>query len=120
MNFPKTLSYDDYMSLTSSMFESNNLVELTVKWGLKINSSNYISSRLSLRQQSEITITSIEVRFPVFNIWDTVMIVDTGEIVKIIWYDPYNMRREFDYSDLCIMSSWLVKIPSDLLYKLQD
>jgi len=43
---------------------------------------------LSLRQQSEITITSIEVRHPSFSIGDTVMIVDTGEIGEVEKINP--------------------------------
>lgn len=71
---------------------------------------------------SDITITSIKVSMPEFSIWDTVMIVDTGETgeiefiytkddsVRIIWNGKYSFAKINN----------LVKIPTFLINKLQD
>jgi len=121
MKLHKTLSYYDYFNLTWTMFVSNPHLMLDIDWYWTVSIINRKSSNISLQQLWEVTITSIEVRLPSFNIGDTVMIVDTGEIGEIeditlddLVYVP--VKYWYYYHKIYE----IVKIPSDLIPLLQD
>lgn len=116
MKLPKTLDYQKFIILSECMFESNHLIFI------KTNIWSFWSKEELKRRYTkwEVTITSIEVRLPQFSIGDTVMIVDTGEIGKLLWYDPCDMRRSMTGSEECVLERRLVKIPTDLLTLLQE
>jgi hypothetical protein len=128
MKLPITLPFDDFISLAVTMFESNPLAEVRVWLPYGTDNSDIHTFRSakeirSLVWRDEITITSIEVRQPHFRLDDVVMIVDTWEIGKIDWTETIYRSWFVDF----FMIWWkyyardrLVKVPSDLLHKLQD
>lgn len=124
MKLPKTLPFDKFVSLTKTMFESNPLIVVwTTQWVIKSLSDLDIEDSMLCHNlfSKWCTITSIEVRLPQFSIWDTVMIVDTGEIWEIIEKDDEEVYISFSennggYSPY----SQLVKIHTDLLPILQN
>lgn len=139
MKLPMTLSFREFYQLTNKMFLSNKYIVLDTdvwlftRWN-EVDDFIYKSWKLN-DPNSKITIISIEVRLPQFSIGDTVMIVDTGEIgyiwiidetiafiYKKLWpinsYWYYQLDRSDRIADLDTRN--LVKIPYDLLHKLQD
>jgi hypothetical protein len=130
MKLPITLSFDDFISLTTTMFESNPLILVkTDMW------SFWSREELKRRYTKwDVTITSIKVRKPQLSIWDTVMIVDTwetGYIWAYNWYeDTWSIYSSIEKNSFGMISmdnhigslskEDIAKIPPSLLDKLQD
>lgn len=131
MKLPITLSFDDFVSLTKTMFISNRYIEINIsvisKWWTELDwCVSSINDLDEMKWRNEITINSIKVSIPSFSIWDTVMIVDTGEVGYIysIYWDRvsiYSTPNKPTHRQLLAVT-WIcniVKIPSDLLPILQ-
>ena len=120
MKLPITISFDKFVSLTEIMFDSNYWLVINTNFGIFLNyDASWEWWHENKKSKPKVTITSIEVRLPQFSIWDTVMIVDTGEIgiiLKESFWDSV-VLEDWTYIDSI---SKLVKIPSDLLPLLQD
>ncbi len=127
MKLPITLSYDDFISLTTTMLDSNPHIVISVEWHWLMTINSKYTIKYSAREDEYVTITSIEVTQPVFNVWDTVMIVDTDNDIHKVWdikvikKVDWNICR-FKWKNYLFWSYFnqLVKIPHDLLHKLQD
>lgn len=103
------------------MFESN--LNIVIKCLLKDDNDNLLSRTITDIYEmwyavwhESITITSIEVRLPQFSIWDTVMIIDTGEIWEIDVYDRrWELRVCWDWRLKEVSENQIAKIPTDLI-----
>ena len=121
MNFPKTLSYNDFIDLVDTMFQSNrNLIVDTNFWKIESYDWYVYFDTKYMDHKPDVSVTSIKIDLPNFSIGDTVMIVDNGEVWEILWYtEIYWYNVSWKNAWRCKPST-LVKIPSDLLHKLQD
>ena len=120
MKLPITLWYNDFIDLVDTMFLSNwNLIVDTNFW--KIESYDWYAFFDSkyMDHKPDITINSIKISMPSFSIWDTVMIVDTGEIGEIKSIAPW-WNIILMWSIFWKEPSKLVKIDLSLLPLLKD
>ncbi len=104
------------------MFESNPLIVVKTQFDWDFESKGDLESYASMvsHYESNVTITSIEVRLPQFSIGDTVMIVDTGEIGEIKFESLWEFLIYNWETHTWVSPQQIVKIPQDLLHKLQD